>query len=188
MLVAVAGIFFHVSTHQPTRSCQRKHPAPFIHTLYHFWNVNWTWAKFYNFQLSTHWWLLIYFSILSAVWNLHSRNHCSVFLSIDIPRGIRSYTHLMAFMMSYHLLLIDQASFSIKLRWVSRCGAKKAMQAAPRMLLACFQSLHVRRATICPFLQRLKECERCPGTLPPSRLTDKIGGTRRELLSPHDRK
>ena len=99
-----------------------------------------------------------------AVWNLHSRNHCSVFLSIDIPRGIRSYTHLMAFMMSYHLLLIDQASFSIKLRWVSRCGAKKAMQAAPRMLLACFQSLHVRRATICPFLQRLKECERCLGT------------------------
>ena len=107
---------------------------------------------------------MIFFSILSAVWNLHSRNHCSVFLSIDIPRGIRSYTHLMAFMMSYHLLLIDQASFSIKLRWVSRCGAKKAMQAAPRMLLACFQSLHVRRATICPFLQRLKECERCLGT------------------------
>ena len=44
------------------------------------------------------------------------------------------------------------------------------------MLLACFQSLHVRRATICPFLQRLKECERCLGTLPSSRLgVDKIG-------------
>ena len=72
--------------------------------------------------------------------------------------------------------LIDDPSSSFTSARSHAARQRRRCRRRPGMLLACFQSLHVRRATICPFLQRLKECERCLAALPSSRLSvDKIG-------------